>query len=194
MNMDLELTEWCAQWLAEEPAAAPLLHRDLRRLVERKTRNMRLAFAGQLLWGVFLMAFSAWFASLHRTFEWMLWAAVVWLATFIMAGFAIWNAAGTWTALQESNAAFLELARRRSMREWRAIHFGRWALAVQLAIVMVWFSIDVLTRRMPGNSYLFGVALMVLIAAVFLTVFTARERRIRRDLAYLNACGPDVVQ
>lgn len=194
MNMDLEMTEWRAQWLTEEPAAAPLLHQDLRGLVERKSRNMRLAFAGQMAWGIALMAFSAWFASRHRTFEWILWAAVIWLAAFIMAGFAVWNAAGTWTAMQESNAAFLELARRRSMREWRAVHFGRWALAVQLGIVMVWFSINALTGRMPANSYLFGVALIVLIAAIYLTVFSARERRIQRELAYLSECASDVVQ
>ena len=193
MNMDLELTAWRAQWLADEPAAA-LRHQDLRGLVRRKSRTMRLAFAGHLLCGVALMAFSAWFASRHRTFEWMLWAAVIWLAAFIMTGFAIWNAAGTWTALQESNAAFLELARRRSMREWRAIHFGRWALALQLAIVIAWLSIDVLRHRMPVNSYLFGVALTVLMAAVYLTVFTARERRIQRDLAYLSALESDVIQ
>lgn len=193
MNMDLELTEWRAQWRAEEAAAA-LPQRDLRALVERKSRNMRLAFAGHMTVGIALMAFSAWVAARHPTFEWMLWAAVIWVSTFVMAGFMIWNAAGTWSALQESNATFLDLARRRTMREWRAVHFGRWALAVQLAIVMAWFSIDILRHRMPVNSFLLGVALVVLMAAAWLLIFTARERRIQRDLAYLNECASDLVQ
>ena len=80
-----------------------------------------------------------------------------------------------------------------SMREWRAMRFGRWALAVQLAIVMLWFSVDVLRRRMPANSYLFGIALIVMIGAIGLAIFNARERRIRRDLVYLDACGADLV-
>jgi hypothetical protein len=183
MNMDTELVAWRTEWLADEPAPRA----DLRALVRRETRRMQLAFAGQLLYGLSALVFTAWFAFRRPTFEWILWAAVVWIAAFFATGFAIWNKAGTWNALQQSNTAFLDLSLRRCRRELQAIHAGRWALAVQLAIVMIWFSIDLLLHRFPAGAYLFGVALNGLVGAVYLIVFAARERRIAGDLENLRA-------
>lgn len=186
MNMDLELAEWRTDWLAHGAPDAKLLRLDLRLLVDRKRRRMRLALFGQFGYGAALLAFSAWFASRRPTLEWILWAAVLWAATFVAAGFTIWNKAGTWRAMQESNAAFLELSRRRCLRELRAVHIGRWSLAAQLAIVAPWLSWDFIIHRLPLGPYLFGISVTVLVAAVYLTSFAARERRILRDLEYLN--------
>ncbi len=135
MNMDLELAAWRTDWQAPRPSDAVMLRLDLRRLVERKRRNMALALFGQLLFGAAMLAFSAWFASTRPTLEWILWAAVIWAGTFFAAGFAVWNKAGTWKALSQSNAAFLDLSRQRCLRELQALRLGRWFLAVQLAIV-----------------------------------------------------------
>jgi len=186
MNMDLELAGWRTDWLANESPDAPLLRSDLRRLVDRKRRRMRLALFGQCVYGAAVLAFSAWFASRRPTLEWILWAAVLWAATSAAAGFTIWNKAGTWRAMQESNAAFLELSRRRCLRELRAIHIGRWSLAAQLAIVAPWLSWDFAIHRLPLGPYLFGIAVTILLAAVWLISFAARERRILRNLEYLN--------
>lgn len=183
MNTDTELALWRAEWLAD--VSAPQI--DLRSLVRRKTRRMRLAFAGQLLYGAAMLAFTAWFASQRPTFEWILWAAVIWTATILGTSFTIWNKAGTWNALHQSNAAFLDLSIRRCGRELQAMRAGKWALAVQLAIVMIWFSADILMRRLPVKAYLFGVSMDILVGAIALTLFGAREHRIARDLANLRA-------
>lgn len=182
MNMDVELAAWRAEWLADEPVP----HIDLRMLVNRKTRRMRLALAGQLLWGALILGFTARFASRHAGVEWILWAAVLWIATFLAVGFTLWNKAGTWKALGQSNAAFVDLSRRRCERELQAIHVGRWALAAQLFIVAVWLSIDAMAHRLPVAPYLFGMAVTILLGALWLTVFTARERRIAGDLRNLS--------
>src|SRR5580693_886522 len=100
-SIDLELAAWRTDWLAPQPADAAMLRPDLRRLVERKRRAMRVALFGQLLFGVVLLVFSAWFASRRPTLEWILWAAVIWAGTFFAAGFKIRNKAGTWQALQQ---------------------------------------------------------------------------------------------
>jgi len=184
--MDVELAAWRTDWLAPQPADAALLRVDLRRLVQRKRRNMALALAAQLLFGIALLAFSAWFASQRPTLEWILWAAVIWMGAFCGAGFGIWNQAGTWRALSQSNAAFLELSRERSRREVRAIGWGRWFLAVQLLIVMPWLTLDFALHRLPMGNYLVGCALTILLAVVYLQWFTLRERRTRRDLARLD--------
>lgn len=186
VNMDLELAAWRTDWLAPQPSDTALLRVDLRRLVQRKRRSMALALAAQLLFGVALLAFSAWFASRRPTLEWILWAAVIWLGAFFAAGFGIRNHAGTWRALSQSNAAFLELSRERCRRELRAIGWGRWFLAVQLLIVMPWLTLDFALHRLPMSNYLFGCALTILMAAAYLQWFTYRERRTRRDLARLD--------
>jgi hypothetical protein len=183
MNMDLELADWRTDWLANETSPRP----DLRRLVDRKRRRMRLALFGELLFGAVMLAFSAWFASRRPTFEWILWASVIWAGTFFAAGFKIRNKAGTWQALQQSNAAFLDLSRRRCLGELRAIHIGRWFLAVQLAIVAPWLSWDFAIHRLPVGPYLFGMAITILLAAGYLAWFTARERRMSRELQHLDA-------
>jgi hypothetical protein len=186
MSMDLELAEWRADWLANKAPDAPLLRSDLGLQVDRKRRRMTLALFGELLFGAVMLAFSAWFASRRPTLEWLLWAAVIWAGAFFAAGFKVWNNAGTWRALQESNAAFLDLSRRRCLRELRAVHLGRWFLAVQSAIVTVWLSWDAAFRRLPTGAYLFGIGVTILLAAAYLVWFAARERRIYHDLEYLN--------
>ncbi len=184
--MDLELAAWRTDWLAAPASDSALISVDLRRLVQRKRRRMALALASQLCVGVTLLAFSAWFASRHPTLEWILWAAVIWIGTFFAASFAIWNHAGTWRALSQSNSAFLHLSRERSRRELRAIGWGRWFLAVQLLIVMPWLTLDFALHRLPMASYLFGCALTILMAVAYLQWFAFRERRTRRDLARLD--------
>ena len=186
MNMDFELAAWRTDWLAPQVSDDAMLRLDLRHLVERKRRNMALALIGQLLAGVALLAFSAWFASKRPTLEWVLWAAVIWLGTFFGAGFTLWNSSGTWQALSQSNAAFLDLSRQRCMREQRAIRLGRWFLAVQLALVTGWLSLDFAMHRLPLRPYFFGGAITILLAAAYLEWFAFRDRRIRRDLARLE--------
>src|ERR1700727_2381354 len=101
--MDLELAAWRTHWQASQTLDAAMLRLDLRRLVDRKRRNMTLALAGQLLFGVALLTFSAWFASTRPTLEGILWAGVIWAGSLFAAGFAVWNKAGTWKALSQSN-------------------------------------------------------------------------------------------
>ncbi len=182
MNMDLELAAWRTDWLAAQPSDNAMLRLDLRRLVERKRRRMALALFGHLLFGVALLAFSAWFASRRPTTEWILWASVIWAGAFAAAGFSLSNSSGTWKALSQSNAAFLDLSRKRCLRELRATRIGRWFLAVQLAIVAAWLSLDFALHRLPMRAYLFGVAVTVLLAAGYLEWFAHRERHSRRDL------------
>jgi hypothetical protein len=184
--MDLELTDWRTDWLANEVSDAAMLRPGLQRLVERKRRRMRLTLAGQLLYAAAMLVFSAWFASRRPTLEWILWAAVLWVSTFFAVGFTIWNKSGTWQVLRHSNAAFLDLSRRRCLRELQALHIGRWSLAVQLAIVAPWLSWDFAIHRLPLVPYLFGMAVTIVIAAIFLISFAARERRIVRELQYLH--------
>ncbi len=184
--MDTELAAWQKDWLNPQPSDTAMLRLDLRRLVDRKRRQMALELSGRLLYSVAGLAFSAWFASRQATLEWILWAAVIWAGIFIGAGFSIWNASGTWKSMSQSNAAFLDLSHRRCLRELRAIRLGRWFLAVQLAIVAAWLSWDFVRHRLPLRPYFFGGVVTILLAAAYLEWFAHRERRGLRGLARLD--------
>jgi hypothetical protein len=186
VSTDLELAAWRTDWLADQPSDTAMLRVDLRRLVDRKRRQMAFSLIAQLLFGLAMLVFSAWFASNRPTLEWILWAAVIWLGTFFAAGFVVWNQTGTWKTLSESNAAFLDLSRERCLRELRAARLGRWFLAVQLAIVAGWLSLDFAMHRLPIRPYFFGGAITILLAAAYLEWFAFRERRSRQDLARLD--------
>jgi hypothetical protein len=185
MSPDLEMARWQAGWLGQEGSVAGP-RSDLRRAVERKRQRMMLTLCGQLLLGAVLLAFSAWFASAHPALEWVLWAAVIWATTLFAVGFAIWNSAGTWKALQQSSAAFLDLSRRRCTAELRATRAGRWFLAVQLAIVAAWLTWDFARHSLTLGHYLFGIGATTALAAAYLAWFATRERRTLGDLTQLD--------
>jgi hypothetical protein len=186
MSIDAELVTWRRDWQAHQVSDAAMLRLDLGYLVERKRRQMSWALFGQLLFGSASLVFSAWFVSNHPTLEWILWAAVIWLGTFFAAGFAVRNRAGTWKALSQSNAAFLDLSRRRCLRELRAVRLGRWFLAAQSAIVACWLSWDYAMHRLPMGPYFIGFAATILLAALYLEWFARRERRSIRELRRLD--------
>lgn len=186
MNPDSEMAAWQAGWFAQEKDGAALPRFDLRRAVERKRRRMMLVLCGQLAVGAAMLAFSAWFVSVHPSLEWGLWAAVIWAMTFFAVGFAIWNPAGTWKTLQQSSAAFLDLSRRRCAAELRATRVGRWFLAMQLAIVAVWLGWDFVRHSLTLRHYLFAMGATIALAAVYLVWFAARERRTLGELKQLD--------
>jgi hypothetical protein len=66
--------------------------------------------------------------------------------------------------------------------------FGRWFLAVQLAIVSGWLSFDYAIRRLPMRPYFFAGAVTILLAAAYLEWFAARERHNLRAIwrAWMN--------
>lgn len=191
MNSDLEFAEWRAEWMSGGAAEKALLsseklNPELIRLVARKRRAMLLSLGGQLLTGAALMAFSAWFALTRPSPRWILWAVVIWLSTLFAATFSILSHAGTWSALRESNAAFLELSRRRCLRELRGLRIARWFLASQLAIVLPWLSWDYAAHHIGVGSYLIGFAATFLMSGAYLIWFSARERRTVLDLKRLD--------
>ncbi len=186
MSLDSELAGWQAGWFTREEDEAAVPRFDLRRAVERKRQRMMLALCGQLALGAAMLAFSAWFVSVHPALEWTLWAVVIWVTTLFAVGFAIWNTAGTWKAIQQSSAAFVDLSRRRCAAELRATRVGRWFLAVQLAIVAVWLSGDFARHSLALRHYLLGMGATVALAALYMAWFAARERRTVGDIKQLD--------
>ncbi|HUI77023.1 MAG TPA: hypothetical protein VLY24_03880 [Bryobacteraceae bacterium] len=183
MNLDQELAEWRQDWLAQEPSAG---HFEIRRIVDRQRRRMALSLAWRLLWTLILLAFSVWWVWQRWTLEWIVWAAVIWMSTLVTTAFVIWNSAGTWTSLDQSTAGFVELARRRCLAVLREIRYGRWMVAVSMAIVVPWLTWDFAIRFPSLKALLLGDGLAVGFAGIYLIGFAVWRRRKLKELEELD--------
>jgi hypothetical protein len=183
MNLDQELAEWRQDWLAQEQ---PLGDFEIRRIVDRQRRRMTIRLAWRMLSALALLVFSAWWVWNRWTLEWIVWAAVIWISTFATAAFAIWNSAGNWTSLDRSTAAFVELARRRCLAALREIRFGRWLLAVSMAIVVPWLTWDFAIRYPSLARLLLGDGIACALAVGYLVGFAIFQRRKLKELEELD--------
>ena len=142
--VDQELKDWQATWqsAAESTRHAPPF--DIRRHAARAGRRLTVRYASGCLWALALLVFSAVYAQRHPTLQWLLWAAAVWIATLVAVGFMIWNGRGLWTAADRSNAAYVELSRKRCLAELRMIRFGYALLSAELVVVIPWLVVEFL--------------------------------------------------
>jgi len=183
MSADQELAEWRRDWLAAE---LPPEHFEIRHVVDRERRRMALRLAGQLLFAGVVLSFSAWWLWQHWTVEWAVWAAVIWVSTFVTSGFVLWNSAGNWTSLDHSTAGFVDLTRRRCEAALREIRFGRWLAVVSLAIVVPWLTWDFAIRFPSWPGLLFGDGIACVVAAAYLIPFAVWRRRKLKELDELH--------
>jgi drug/metabolite transporter (DMT)-like permease len=183
MNPDQELASWREDWLAQE---APPQHFEIRRIVERGRRRMAVRLAGHLLFALALLGFSAWWVWHFWSAEWIVWAAVIWISTFVTSTFAIWNSAGNWKSLDQSTAGFIDLARRRCLAVLREIRFGRWMVAVSFAIVVPWLTWDFAFRQPSLWALVLGDGIACVVSAAYLIWFAVLRRRKLEELEELD--------
>jgi len=187
--VDQELKDWQATWQSAAETAAPAPPFDIRRHAARAGRRLTVRYAAGCLWAVALLAFSTVYAMRHPTLQWLLWAVAVWIATLVAVGFMIWNGRGLWTAASQSNAAYVELSRRRCLAELRAIRFGYALLLAELIVVTPWLLWNFFSKlgspafELP--AHLTGFAVLMALTAGYLVWFTTYRRRKLRELELL---------
>ena len=187
--LDQELKGWQATWQSSAETKRRTPPFDIRRHAARAGRRLTFRYAAGCIWALALLLFSAVYAKLHPTLQWFLWAAAVWIATLIAVGFMIWNGRGLWTAADRSNAAYVELSRKRCLAELRMIRFGYALLAAELAVVTPWLLWNFFSKRgSPGfdpASHLTAFAVLLALTVGYLIWFTVYRRRKLRELERL---------
>ncbi|MBI2679986.1 MAG: hypothetical protein HYX25_03140 [Candidatus Solibacter usitatus] len=187
--VDQELKDWQAAWQAPAESTRPTPPFDIRRHAARATRRLYLRYASGCLFGLVFLVFSASYALQHPTLHWLLWAAVVWIATLVAVGYSIWNGRGLWSAAGESNSAYLELSRKRCLAELRMIRFGYALLWTELAVVTPWLLWNFFAKRgLPGfdpAAHFTGFASLLALTVGYLIWFAVYRRRKLRELTLL---------
>jgi hypothetical protein len=149
---DLEWRAWREQWQADTDVPA-----DLRRKVERGTRNMRIMLALEVLVTVGMGGgFTMWAVMEPRT-EMVVLAGAVWLFLAAAWMFAGVNRRGTWSPAAVSTAEFVDLSVRRCRRRLAAARFGVWLYFAEMVFCLTFLYRDP-ARREPLPAIIFGVA------------------------------------
>ena len=187
--VDQELKDWQATWQSSAETTRRTPPFDIRRHAARAGRRLTVRYASGCLFALAFLVFSAVYAQRHPTLHWILWAATVWIATLVALGFMIWNGRGLWTAAGQSNAAYVELSRKRCLAELRAVRFGYALLSAELAVVTPWLLWSFFSKRgSPGfepASHLTGFAALLALTVGYLVWFALYRRRKLRELALL---------
>jgi hypothetical protein len=174
MKPDLELEAWRAQWQADTVVPA-----DLRRKVERGTRNMRMMVAAEVLVTVTIGGGSAlWAAGDPRT-EMLVLAGAVWAFLAAAWTFAVISRRGAWSPAALTTADFVDLSVRRCRTRLAAARFGAWLYFAEMAFCLAWLYRDP-ARRVPLPAIIFGAA-----TPVFLAGLARYRRKTRAELAGL---------
>ena len=172
MKPDMELEAWREQWQAD--AAVPA---NLRRKVERGSRNMRLLLAAEALITVVLGGGSTLWALVEPRTEMVVLSAAVWLFLVSAWTFATINRRGTWSPLAASTAEFVDLSIRRCQRRLASSAFGAVLYSVEMAFCLAWLYWDP-ARREPLPAIIFGVATPIFVAGL---VWYRRKTRLELE-------------
>ena len=186
MTPDLELQAWREQWQQDTEVPA-----DLRRKVERGTRNMRLMVALEVLVTIAMGGGFTWWAVIEPRTEMYVLAGAVWLFLAAAWAFAIANRHGTWSPDSMSTAEFVDLSIRRCQRRLQASHFGAGLYFVEMIFCLTWLYRDP-ARRHPLPAIIFAV-----VTPLFLVGVARYRRNTRAELAGLSEIplrDPDILQ
>jgi hypothetical protein len=171
---DWELEAWREQWQADTAVPA-----DLRRKVERGSRNLRLVVALEVLVTVVLGGGGTLLAVVDSRAEMVTLAAAVWVFLGAAWAFAMMNRRGSWSPVTVSTAEFVDLSIRRCRSNLASAGFGAGLYFAEMAFCLTWLYWDP-ARRGPLPAILVGVA-----TPIFLTGLVWYRRRKRAELAGL---------
>jgi hypothetical protein len=171
---DLELEAWREQWQADAVVPA-----DLRRKVERGSRNMRLLLAVEVLITVVMGGGSTLWAAMDPHTEMVVLSAAIWLFLGAAWTFAVVQRRGTWSPVAVSTAEFLDLSIRRCRSRLASSRFGAVLYFAEMAFCLTWIYWDPAQRR-PLAAIIFGVA-----TPVFLMGLARYRRNTRAELERL---------
>ncbi len=188
MNNNAELEVWRDAWQAPTETARPQSAFDLRRETRRQERYLRIRYLLAFVWAAAFLIFSV--VAVRRNLQGTVWASVIWLTTFIALGFSIWNWRTLWNATSASTSEFTDLYAKRCMAKLRAVRFGYWFLAMQLAIAVPWLSWDFYRSGPAGGfglrSYAVSMLVLACLTALFLFSFARTRRATLRELEQLR--------
>jgi hypothetical protein len=191
MNLEQELAQWRDDWRASTPKEEDQERwRALEKKVKSQSIRMRLYLALELLVSVSFLLISLYVSWRNPTPQNIVWAVAVWVFTFLVQGFSIWNQRGIWGPVSQDTRAFLSLSLQRCQAVLRAIKFCVYIIGAELVFLIVWLSWNLLSHPKTYAENLeihFRVFLLgVFLSVGFLLFFIWRQKKQQREIASLK--------
>jgi hypothetical protein len=190
MNLEQELAQWRGDWKISTPKEDQERWRVLEKKVKSQSIKMRLNLALELMSSVSFLIISLYVSWHNPTPQKIVLAVAVWVFTFLLQGFSIWNQRGLWGPVSQDNRVFLALSLQRCQAVLRAIKFCLSFICVQLVFVVMWLSWDLLshpeTLAESIGDHLRAFALGVFLSLGFLLFFIWLQKKQQREIAALG--------
>jgi hypothetical protein len=184
MNIDAELEVWRQQWQAE--ATVPL---DLRRLVERQSRFMKIALLADILVTAVIGGGITRLALTSRQPNIVLLAGMTWVFLAAAWAFALAINQGNWSPSALDTAAFVDLSVRRCRSRLAAVWFGAGLFLCEIVFCLGWVYNYSPGQRKPLLTWLFFSSFPIdfvwLSTLAFFCGLVWYRRKKRAELAYL---------
>lgn len=190
MSIDPEFDLLRQGWKSAEPSDRKDIH-ALRAEAVRQEMRQRKRLVLEFAIGGFFLVFSFLVAWIDRSPEIILWAAAVWILTFIVSAYMAWNYQTLWKDSVKSVQDFTTLSRNRATATLRAVDFGYLFIGLSVFIDVVWYSIDLGLNRIDFPKYCLGLGLIALISAAIAVMLRRRRVEAIRDLEQI---GPPPAQ
>jgi hypothetical protein len=171
---DLELQAWRGEWQAHTEVPA-----DLRRQVERGTRQMRMMLAVEVLVTVTVGGGYTLWAALDPSVEMCVLAGATWLFLAAAWTFAIATRRGAWAPAAPTTAEFVRLSIRRARAKLAACRFAAWLYFAEVAFCLAWI------YRVPTRRPVLPAAIFAVVTPVLLIALARYRRKTRVELENL---------
>jgi len=181
MSLDPELELWQGRWRTDSDAIHSA-STEIQRGAVRQEKSLRLKLCAELVAACIYLFGSAALVRFDPSFEMVLWAACVWIATFLATAMSLWNWNTLWRDSAQSVADFTSLYRKRAEASIRATTLGTYFLWVQAGVSFAWFSIDLALGRVGLGRFLFAMVLLLAVIVTFAWQFRRSKQNAFNDL------------
>jgi len=184
MSLDTELDVWRQQWQSDTTVPP-----NLRRMVERQTRWMRISLAADILVTIAVGGFTAGRAVLSPQPDIVSLAGATWLFLAAAWAFSLTINRGNWSPVTLDTAAFVDLSVRRCRAWLAATWFGAGLFLCELTFCLGWVYQHSGDKRAPLPVWLFFSSIPIDVVWLFTLAFAVTlvwfRRKKAAELAYL---------
>jgi len=179
-----ELEAWRAAWKTP-PAEKSVKTFDVRSSYRQQERRLRIRYVSNAIFAVALICLAAVVLRGNPRLEVLIWALVVWITTLGATAFNVWNWRILWRAADQSVLDYAAAFEKQCRASLRAVRFGYFFLAVQLAITVPWLTLD-LRHGLPLGRYAFSMGFLAVFSAAFIVSFRKARSRTLLDLSHIK--------
>jgi hypothetical protein len=168
---DREMQAWRDAWSGNDASDAGTTQIDVAKLLRRHRLFAALRLAGNVAFGIVLLAGSFVFAERTGDPEMIFWAVAVWIATLVTLAIALkaWRRDQLYNT--ETVAGFTGFYRKKASSDrWKA-RTGVSLLAVLFAVSAAWLTVDLLSSRMSLSRYAIVLAVEIAICVIWAAAF-----------------------